>query len=367
MKPRKPLLLGLAFLLALSLCAPLSARAADSAGEVLSAIGVCKAVRAGQSRNLSKGDAVNAEDALSTGKDARLQVKMRDGTVISLGGGTTYKITEYRESGDKPVFRSRLLHGLLRIVTGTLVTRNPDGFVLSAPEAEVGIRGTTLTLQVTGNKTDVYVEETKEQVFVNGIKVLAGFMMPAGGGTPRRFQKKDLDRIQESLAQTKADAAAASAASAKSGSEWFQEEINFTKVTCKNLVENLDGKIISPLLGWLNGYFAAQGKSFVWETFRRLYPRRSNTPLLSLVSEFPPFTEGKVRIEISCKMYDISIAALDTKVRAGKPDDEIVFLFANYEGFVSGKMGKTKGRVFGDNATEWCRKNPQGTIRISAK
>ncbi|MDR1777724.1 MAG: hypothetical protein LBR31_07865 [Desulfovibrio sp.] len=72
MKPRNPLPLGLAFLLALSLYAPLSARAADSAGEVLSAIGVCKAVRAGLSRNLSKGDAVNEEDALSTGKDARL-------------------------------------------------------------------------------------------------------------------------------------------------------------------------------------------------------------------------------------------------------------------------------------------------------
>ncbi|MDR1776707.1 MAG: FecR family protein [Desulfovibrio sp.] len=204
MKPRHPHFFGLGFVLAfvLLLSAPLRASAADSVGEVLSVTGICKAERDGKSRSLSNGDAVNEGDTLTTDKGGRLQVKMRDGTTISLGDGATYKITEYRDTGDKPAFRSRLGSGLLRMVTGSLVLKNPEGFDLTAPEAAVGIRGTTLTLQVSGDKTAVYVEETKKQVFVNGIEVLAGFMMPAGGSKPQRFLQKELKRIQKSLVQS---------------------------------------------------------------------------------------------------------------------------------------------------------------------
>lgn len=86
-------------------------------------------------------------DMLRTEKGSLLQLRMDDGAIIWLKGGSTMAVDAYRsakQSGAANVGRAalRLLKGGLRTLTGLIGSTDRSEYELAAPIATIGIRGT---------------------------------------------------------------------------------------------------------------------------------------------------------------------------------------------------------------------------------
>ncbi len=146
-----------ALLLLLSL-APAAVQAA--AGQVLFALGRVEIQRAGQTLPAPRGAAVEVGDVISTGPTGLAQVRLRDGSLLSLRYGSTMQVAEFRMPEPAPVAvtpagapassaaatggRSvlRLLRGAFRTVTGLIGRNSGDAYSVVTPVATIGIRGT---------------------------------------------------------------------------------------------------------------------------------------------------------------------------------------------------------------------------------
>ena len=121
---------------------------AQAAGEVARVQGAATATRAGAGADaalpLAVGDAVYSGDELETGADARLELAMADGTVLTLGGGTRLALDGYvwMEEAGTGLGLLRLGKGAFRAVTGALTQVARPRFEVATPLAAIGIRGT---------------------------------------------------------------------------------------------------------------------------------------------------------------------------------------------------------------------------------
>ncbi|WP_461210354.1 FecR family protein [Desulfocurvus sp. DL9XJH121] len=138
-----------AVLAALALLAPW-ARAQDAApepilaGKVTRLQGQAFALRGRDRLPLFEDDSVFVGDALSTGIETRLELELKDGTMLTLSDDTGFRIDALEHTPG--AFGGRALldlaKGAFRAVTGRITqTENPD-FTVRTPLAEIGIRGT---------------------------------------------------------------------------------------------------------------------------------------------------------------------------------------------------------------------------------
>jgi hypothetical protein len=99
---------------------------------------------------------VLAGDMLITAKDSYAQVKMNDGTQMTLRPNSNLRIDAYQFSQDAPQSDNailRLLKGGFRTVTGLIGKRgNPDAYKLRAASATIGIRGTDFSSRLCATK-----------------------------------------------------------------------------------------------------------------------------------------------------------------------------------------------------------------------
>lgn len=131
--------------------------AAETAGQVGYVSGTLVAQRTdGTIKVMAPRSQVVEGDVLVTSKDGYAQVKMNDGTTMTMRPESNLKIETYRFNKDVPqsdnaVFR--LLKGGFRTVTGLIGKRgNPDAYKLRAATATIGIRGTDFTARLCGEK-----------------------------------------------------------------------------------------------------------------------------------------------------------------------------------------------------------------------
>ena len=137
------------------LCAPLlivTAALANSAlansGTVYFAAGSVSAQNAdGKTRPLVKGAEVRTGDHITSGADARAQIRFSDGGYVSLQPGSDLEIKDYRFDGaadgkDAAVFT--LSKGALRAITGLV----HDNYRIETPSATVTSRGTGGVVQI---------------------------------------------------------------------------------------------------------------------------------------------------------------------------------------------------------------------------
>ena len=172
-------------------------------GQVMSLTPGAFVTRAGRAEALALKAPVYATDAISTNATGRVRLMFNDDSAVSLGPDTTLNLTDYADSGSKPVFNIHLGQGLARIVTGKITEANPAGFKASTPEAVIGIRGTIVSLRVGGQKTTVYVENALRQIIANGISVPSGFKIhfaPGVAPTPVLIQPQDRRELGQDLA-----------------------------------------------------------------------------------------------------------------------------------------------------------------------
>lgn len=117
---------------------------AESIGTVSVVSGDVSWTRNGVPVQLQRGDALAAGDVVVTGTGARVVLRMNDGSAVTLGAVTNFRIAEWRYTAgaDNNSALFELTEGAFRFVTG-LITRqqNPD-LVVRTPSAAIGIRGT---------------------------------------------------------------------------------------------------------------------------------------------------------------------------------------------------------------------------------
>jgi hypothetical protein len=160
----KRLLAILAFL-ALALPAAL-ALAAEPKGQVEAAAPGFFAQRDGSMTPLGVGDDIYEFDILETGPAGSALIRFLDGSTLELRSGSRLDVKEVVFSGDRNRFNVGLTHGAARIVTGAIVRANPRGFKITTPKTTIGIRGTTLVVEVAEKYERVSIEHLSEGSYV---------------------------------------------------------------------------------------------------------------------------------------------------------------------------------------------------------
>lgn len=114
------------------------------AGTVSRVQGQAWAEGAGQRRSLSRGDAVAAQDRLTTGPGARLEVRLADATALTLGENSEALLQDFvfAPQGKAASLLLDVGKGAFRVITGEIAKRNPEAFRVLLPGATIGIRGT---------------------------------------------------------------------------------------------------------------------------------------------------------------------------------------------------------------------------------
>jgi len=129
----------------LLLVAPISAFAAedDVAGTVTRLQGSAVAMQDAVPRPLKEGAKILRGDVISTGKASRLEMRMLDDAVMTLGERTVFVVLDYVTQGATPNAAMRLLEGAFNAVSGEMMKTADARFVIETETATIGIRGTT--------------------------------------------------------------------------------------------------------------------------------------------------------------------------------------------------------------------------------
>ena len=146
-----PFRLNRSGLLLVLISAAFAGQAGAAAGRVDFAVGNATVVGTdGRSRPVARGTELDTGDTVRT-TDGRVQVRMTDGSFISLQPNTEFGIKNYRfegkTDGTESAFYS-LVKGAMRTVTGLVGRVNRNAYRVATPTATVGIRGTGGLIQI---------------------------------------------------------------------------------------------------------------------------------------------------------------------------------------------------------------------------
>jgi hypothetical protein len=130
---------------AFALAAPLflaNLAAAEPAGTVVRLRGEASADASGQSRALAVNAPIEIGDRLHTGSGARLEVKLLDGTDITLGEKADFTIDRLSLSEDQGIGLFTRAAGALRLVGGDITKKPEHKLEVASNVGTIGIRGT---------------------------------------------------------------------------------------------------------------------------------------------------------------------------------------------------------------------------------
>lgn len=111
-------------------------------GQIVQIKGVVEVQRQGQSLTPAQGTAICRGDTFKTAAGAIAELKLRDGTKLTVGKDSQLVIRDYRIYRNKPnLALFDLLQGAFRGITGS-ITQRSHRFEVSTRVATIGIRGT---------------------------------------------------------------------------------------------------------------------------------------------------------------------------------------------------------------------------------
>lgn len=169
--------------------------AAEVAGQIGFMSGVLVAQRPdGTVKVMAPKSQVLEGDMLATSKNGYAQVRMNDGTQMTLRPESNLKIEAFKFNKDAPqadnaVFR--LLKGGFRTVTGLIGKRgNPDAYKLRASTSTIGIRGTDFTTRLCADKdckSDAAPQAPAGKVIGRVMLLQGGMMAKDAAGSERKL------------------------------------------------------------------------------------------------------------------------------------------------------------------------------------
>lgn len=124
----------------LCLAAAGHALALDPIGKLARVQGKVASKQAPAGRDMAAGDPVHLGETLVTSGNARAEVRLSDGSVITLSEDTEFTFSRY----DQPAKSARfeMLRGAFRAVTGSIARTGQPDFQVNTPMAVIGVRGT---------------------------------------------------------------------------------------------------------------------------------------------------------------------------------------------------------------------------------
>ena len=128
-----------------------SAQEPLAVGRIKIASGSVFIVRASGLVPAKAGQDVFEADGLRTGPDGRVGITLKDDTRVSLGPGSEVRLDRfvYEPGAGQLAFVLRMVRGVAAYVSGRIAKLSPDAVRLEAPQAIVGVRGTTVAIRVT--------------------------------------------------------------------------------------------------------------------------------------------------------------------------------------------------------------------------
>lgn len=117
---------------------------AEAIGMVSVSVGDVYWSRAGSDVRLQRGDAVHSGDRVVTAAQARVVLRMNEGSTITLGGQTEFRFHhwQYQTGASTNEARLELVEGAFRFVTGLITRQAEPQLTVQTPAATLGIRGT---------------------------------------------------------------------------------------------------------------------------------------------------------------------------------------------------------------------------------
>lgn len=155
------------------LCVSMMAYAADSAGKIETLKGDVTATLAGETRTLSKGDSVYANELITTKAKALAEIEFADESNFILGPNSEFKIDKfsYNKPNTENKISTKLVKGAFRFVTGLIARYKPDSMEISTAVATIGIRGTTVAVEAEATSATVVLEEPEDKSRKTAIEV----------------------------------------------------------------------------------------------------------------------------------------------------------------------------------------------------
>jgi len=133
--------------------APAFAQQPTPAGRIKVVSGDAVIVRGASTVPAQNGVAVYQSDSLRTGKDGRVGITLSDDTQVSIGPGSEVKLDSfvYDPGAGQLSLVLKFIRGTAAYVSGQIAKLAPDAVRLETPAAIVGVRGTTLGIEVTSD------------------------------------------------------------------------------------------------------------------------------------------------------------------------------------------------------------------------
>lgn len=162
------------------------------------------------------GSKIEEKDIIISKNSSSAQLLFKDGTVITIGANTNFKISEYlyEESNNKSNSSMTVNQGVFRAITGKIGKLNPNNFKLQTKSSSIGIRGTNFrgtipAVQGVPEKiacTHGAITVAPINSNIVPVVVPAGFMttvMPGKVEAPKLYTKADLNEIDKPIEQPK--------------------------------------------------------------------------------------------------------------------------------------------------------------------
>jgi hypothetical protein len=159
------------FFLGIFLLFTFSAYAAEPIGTVIAIYGEASVINSAGRSPLALKDTLMESDTVATASNSKVQILLRDGSAISLGGETELELKEFSDIGTSPNFTADFVKGSLRVITGKITEANPEGFKITTPHSTLGIRGTILSLRTDDDGTTLMVLNSDKTVLFNNVAV----------------------------------------------------------------------------------------------------------------------------------------------------------------------------------------------------
>jgi hypothetical protein len=141
--------LAVVFVLCIS-AVPALAQEAKVAGRIKVSSGAAFVVRNGTPAPAQVGQTVLETDGLRTGGDGKVGVTLNDDTRLSLGPNSELKLERvtYAPADSRFDLVLKFVKGAATYVSGRIAKLAPDAVRLETPASIIGVRGTTLAIQV---------------------------------------------------------------------------------------------------------------------------------------------------------------------------------------------------------------------------
>lgn len=173
----------------------------DSIGSIMAMKGQAQIKRINELFTATNGMELEAKDEVITQARSKVQVILKDNTVITIGQNTSFVFEEfeYDESSNSKL-SMKANRGFFRSVTGLIGKVAPERFKIKTRTATIGIRGTDFSGEITDTSELIKCYAGTIFVEIEDITrdIYAGMMMDI---TPNKIEIKKISSQQKELKQ----------------------------------------------------------------------------------------------------------------------------------------------------------------------